>query len=93
VYVFFVQAIEILRYVVIVGIEDWVALGLPPEPVLHYCVERDMLLAIALRDPANLVERNVAILRLKEAVSPLRQHGRMAGHGAVLAENVSISGP
>src|ERR1019366_6091927 len=87
VYVFFVQGIEILRYVVIVGIEDWVALGLPPEPVLHYCIEWDMLLSIALRDPANLVERYIAVFRLKESVRPLRQHGRVAGHGAVLTEN------
>ena len=46
-----------------------------------------MLLAIALRDLANLVERYVAVLRLKEAVGPLRQHGRVAGHGAVLVKN------
>src|ERR1022692_619718 len=68
VYILFVQGIEIPRYVMIVGIKNWIALGLPPEPILHYCIKWDMLLSIALRDPANLVERHISILGLKEAV-------------------------
>jgi len=88
-----VQGFEILRYVAIVGIEDRIALGLPPEPVLHHGVERYMFLAIALCDLANLVERYVAILRLKEAVGPLRQQGRVAVIVRYSWRMESISGP
>ena len=86
-HVFFVQRIEILGYVVIIRIEFRIALGLPPEPVLHNRIEWDMLLAIALRNLSNLVERDVTILRLKEAIGPLGQQGRVAGHGSVRMEN------
>ncbi len=63
--------------------EDRIALCLPPEPVLHDRIERDLFFAIALRDSEYLVLRDVPILRLKESISPLGKQGRVSGEVAV----------
>ena len=89
-----VQGLQFAGHIGEVGIEDGIAFGLPPEPILHHRVQRNMLVAIALGDPENLVLRDVAVLRLEEAVGPLREHGCVAGHGPRYSWMIwSISGP
>ena len=68
------------------GIEDRIALCLPPEPVLHNGVERDVLLTVAVRDFKHLILRNVPVLRLKKAIRPLRQHWSMPGKVPILVD-------
>ena len=86
-HILFVQRVEILRHIVIVGVEVGIALVLPPEPILHHRVQGNVLLAIALRDSGDLVERYIAVLGLEETVSPLGQHRRMTGQVAVLVDD------
>ena len=85
--VFSVQGLQLAGHIGKVLVEDGVAFVLPPEPVLHDGVEREVSGAIARGDAEHLVLRDVAVFGLEEAVGPLRQHGRMAGQVAVAVDD------
>ena len=59
------QRLQFLRHIRKVRVEDWVAFGLPPEPILHDRIQGDMLLAIAFCDTEYLRLRFVPVLRLE----------------------------
>jgi hypothetical protein len=71
-----------------VGIEDRVSLGLPPIPVLHNGIERDVLLAISACNSQDLILRNVSILRLEKSIGPLGKQGRVPGEVSVLVDDL-----
>jgi hypothetical protein len=82
-----VQCVQVLRYIVIIGVKDGIAFGLPPEPVLHHSIQGDVLIAITLRDLLNFVEGDISILGLEESESPLRKHGSMTAHASILMDD------
>ena len=72
--IFAVQFVDHAFGVGIVLVEDVLAFAVPPEPVLHDVVERDVQVAILFRDAENFFLRFVAVLALPEAVGPLAEH-------------------
>ena len=54
--VFGMELLQVAGNIVVVGIELGIALSLPPEPVLHHDVQRDVLLTVATGNRLNLVE-------------------------------------
>ena len=53
--VFIVETLEFAGNIREIGIEDRIAFCFPPEPVLHDCVERNVLFAIAMCDCQELL--------------------------------------
>src|SRR5258708_30363648 len=82
------QSLEFPRNIREVGVEDRIALRLPPEPILYDRIERDMLLAIVVSNIEYLVLRNVAVFRLKETIRPLGEHGGVARQLAILMNDL-----
>src|SRR6266496_3722583 len=54
----------------IVLVENVLTFALPPEPVLHYVVNRKMHVTILLRHPDNFFLRLVAVFALPKTVRP-----------------------
>ncbi len=88
VHVHVVQLLHIAGDVMVVGVEDGIAFLLPPEPVLHDSVHRDMLPAIPAGDIQQLLRRDVLVLRLEETVSPEGQQRGVSGQIAVLMNHL-----
>ena len=82
------QMIEFARHVGKVGIENGIAFRLPPIPVLHDCIDRDLFFPVAMRDAQYLILRDVAVLRLKEPIGPLRKQGRVSGEAAIFMDDL-----
>src|SRR4029077_5312274 len=61
--------------------------GVPPEPVLHYVVQRNVLIAIFLRDPKKLLLRVVPVLALPVAVRPLAEQRSWSGQFAIVGDD------
>src|SRR5437879_3856150 len=83
-----VQLLEFTGHIWKIGIEDGITFQLPPKPILHYCVERDVLFTIAPGDSQNLILGNVAVLGLKESIGPFREHRRVSGQVTVLVNHL-----
>ena len=86
--VFVMQSLQFTGNIGVIGIEDGIAFSLPPEPILHDRIERNVLFAIAMSDAKDFVLRHVAVLRLEETVGPLGQHGRVPGQAAIFVDDL-----
>ncbi len=87
------QRLEFTGNVGKIGIEDGIAFCLPPKPVLHDRIKRNVLFAITMRNPKQLVLRNITVFRLEETVCPLWQHGRVTAQVAILVHDLIHLGP
>ncbi len=76
----------------VLGVEDVLALAVPPEPVLHNVVDGDAQLAVFVRDAEQFVLRLVAVLALPEAVGPLAEHGGRASELAIAGDDAVEAG-
>src|ERR1700757_3331706 len=74
-----------------IGITELVKGGLahrvPPEPVLHDVVHRNVHYTILLRDIEQLLLRLVAIFALPKAIRPLAEHWRSARELTIFADD------
>src|SRR5713226_7297427 len=86
--VFVMQSLEFTWNIGEIGIENGIAFRLPPKPILHDRIERNMLFAIAVSNSKDLLLGNITVLRLEEAVSPFGKHGRVASQVAILVDNL-----
>ena len=84
-----VERLQLGGHIGVIAVEHRVAFAplLPPEPILHHRVQRNMPAAVLIGDRQNLRLRCVAILGLEEPIGPLRKQRRMARHGAVCMDN------
>ena len=65
----------------IILVEDVLALAVPPKPVLHDVIHRNVQVAILLCHRKNFLLRFVAVLALPKSVCPAPKHRRLAGQG------------
>jgi hypothetical protein len=79
----FVQLLEHGLGVRVVFVEDRLAHGVPPEPVLNDVVEWNVKVAILLCDGFELQLRIVPVLALPKAVRPLAEQRSLAGQFAI----------
>ena len=82
----FVERVDQAFGIGIVFVEDGLAHGVPPEPVLDDVVERDVQVAVFLRDGEKFLLRVVAVLALPVAVSPFAEEWRGAGEFAIVGD-------
>src|SRR5579862_5262395 len=86
-YIFVVQLFQGVRHIgpgleITLGV-FWIALSLPPEPVLHDEIQRYVPFAIFSGDIDQLPGGAVPILRLDEALRPAPEQWRVSGHFAM----------
>src|SRR6185437_11091484 len=83
-----VQLINHSLWVGIILVEDELSLAIPPEPVLHDIVDRDVQLAVLLCYAQDFILRFITVLALPESVSPLAEQRRLTGQLAVTGDNL-----
>src|ERR1700690_3352294 len=76
----------------IILVEYEFAFTVPPEPVLHNVVGRNVQLPILAGDAEDFLLRLVPILALPKTVSPLAEQGRLAGEFTVTSDNLVETG-
>src|SRR5581483_11436240 len=72
----------------VVGVENRIALLLPPEPVLHDRVQRNMLGAVAVRNIQKLLCGDIPVLRLKESIRTSRQKRSVSRQVSILMDDL-----
>src|ERR1700722_20172027 len=86
--VLMVELINHRFWVGIVLVKHEFALAIPPEPVLHDVVDRNVQFTVLARHAENFVLRFVAILALPETVGPLAEHRRLPGKLAIASNHL-----